>query len=506
MDAMSKIVRAAACLAFSLLVAIDASAADQRLIQAVRDGNIEAVRSLLKQRVDVNAKQGDGATALHWAVFRDDPVTTDLLLAAGAQVNVVNDLGVPPLWLAARTGSSRIISRLLAAGANPNAIAVGEPMLMAAARSGNETSVKALLSRGADVNARDAGRGQTALMWAAAYGHPLVVKLLLDAGADVHARSTSYREVVQRANRYAGVISRERAVSQRGVIDLQQGGSTALLFAARQGQLQAAKLLIAAGAEVNAATSDGISPLVMASHSGHGQVAAYLLAAGADPNHAGAGYTALHAAVLRGDLNRVTELLKKGADPNARLRNGTASRRYSRDFAFNHAWVGATPFWLAARFGEPAIMRALVAGAADPTLVPEDGTTAAIATLAAATESGPSASDARERRLDPLDLAERAERRPELEQTAFETVTLALQLGIDPKAVNPAGDTALHHAAGKGFQRVVQLLVDRGAEINARNKRGQTPLAMARANRSDSPEDTRYEQVQELLRRLGAER
>jgi ankyrin repeat protein len=486
------------------LTATDTPATDLRLVEAVRNQDRRAVHALLKQRVDVNARQGDGATALHWAVHLDDLETTSLLIRAGARVDVSNDLGVTPLGLASNNGNPAIVDRLLAAGADPNAVAGGEPVIMTAARSGNVDVVKSLLTRGANVNLKDSSRGQTALMWAVAYRHPAVVRILIEHGADVHARSTVTREIVMRGNRYGGVVSQQRAVTQRAVGELEQGGSTALLFAARHGEVESARLLIAAGADVNVAAPDGTSALVMASHGGHGALASFLLGAGAEPNDMRAGYAALHAAVLRGDLQLVRALIAKRADVNARLITGTASRRYSKDFAFNAAWVGATPFWLAARFVEPAIMRELAGGGADPHLVPKDGTTAAIAAVAAGIDSGPSASDARERRLDPLELAERSNRHHEFEQQALEAVRIAVDLGVDVRAVNSVGDTALHQASSKGFVSVVQFLAERGADVNARNKRGQTPLSVITSDRSTT-EDIRQQRTADLLRKLGAE-
>jgi len=167
--------------------------------------------------------------------------------------------------------------------------------------------------------------------------------------------------------------------------------------------------------------------------------------------------------------------------------------------------VGATPFWLAARFVEPAIMRALAAAGADPLLLPKDGTTLAIAAVASGINSGPSASDARERRLDPLELAARLERHEEYERSVLDAVSLAVDRGVDVRAVNAAGDTALHHAAAKGFASVVQFLAERGADVNAMNKRAQTPLAMLIAQDGAEVEENHRQRAAELLRKLGGQ-
>jgi ankyrin repeat protein len=371
---------------------------------------------------------------------------------------------------------------------------------MTAARTGSVEAVKALLVHGANVNAKDTAHGQTALMWAVAHKHADIVRTLIEAGADVHARSHVSRVLVSRANRYGGVTS--PAAPERAVADVEQGGSTALLFAARQGDLASARLLLAAGANPNDAEPDGTSALVTAAHSDQGAVAAWLLDNGADPNADGAGYTALHAAVLRGDLALLKALLAHGANPNAQLTKGTPVRRYSKDFALNESWVGATPFWLAARFAEIEMMRVLAASGADPLLAIKDGTTPLTATLAAGIDSGPSASDRRERRLDPVELAALAENRSEYEGRTLEAVHMEVDLGADVNAANKAGDTALHSAASKGFNTVVQFLAEKGAKLDVKNRRGQTPLSLAVARqRLDGVID---KGTADLLRDLGA--
>ena len=439
--------------------------------------------ALLKQKVDVNAAQGDGATALHWAAHWDDLQTAELLIRAGASVNAANDLGVTPFSLACLNGSALMVGKLLAAGANANTVSSGEPVLMTAARSGSAEVVKALLARGADVNAKDATRGQTALMWAVAQRHPAVVRTLIEVGADVHARSLVSRQVVQRGSRYGGVISRERAASERAVTELVEGGSTPLLFAARSGDLESAQLLVDAGADANDLAPDGTSALVVASHSGHGQPGGIPLEQGRRSERVGAGYTALHAAVLTGDLELVKTLVAHRADPNATVTKGTPSRRYSKDLAFNEAWVGATAFWLAARFAEVEIMRALADGGANPLTAARDETTPLIAIVAAGVDAGPSASDSRERRLDPAELLARAADRDQIERQVLQAVELAVNLGADVNAVNYVGDTALHHAASKGFNTVIQYLAGKGARLDLKNKRAQTPLGIASRSR-----------------------
>ena len=266
-----------------------------------------------------------------------------LLLRARANVNIANDLGVTPLFLACSNGNGGIAAKLLTAGANPNTVTPsGQTPLMTAARSGSVEAAKALVSHGANVNAAETARGQTALMWAAANRHASVVRALLEAGADINARSRTSRVRV--------------IVGGEGATEVETGGSTALFFAARSGDVESAKLLVKAGANVNETTPDRNSVLAFAAHSGHREFTRFLLESGADPNAEGGGYTALHAAVLRGDADLVKALLARGANQSARLKQGTPVNRDSKDYYFATDWIGATPFWLAARFAEVQIM------------------------------------------------------------------------------------------------------------------------------------------------------
>src|SRR5205823_5420942 len=284
---------ATVCLAVLVMTssAITAAAtADLRLIEAVKNRDVESVRALLQERparIDVNAAQGDGATALHWAAHRDDLAIADLLIRAGARANVANDLGATPLHLACTNRSAPMVERLLAAGADARAkLLNGETALMTCARTGDARAVKALLVHGADVNAKESAHDQTALMWAAAQRHPDVVQLLVETGADIRARSRTYPQTV------VGVQT-QRAGREKLNYTVLRGGSTPLLFAARVGDKASARVLLAAGADANDALPDGTSALVLAAHSGHGDVAALLLDKGADPNACAAGYTAL---------------------------------------------------------------------------------------------------------------------------------------------------------------------------------------------------------------------
>jgi ankyrin repeat protein len=440
-------------------IALSAAAADVRLIKAIRSKDAAAVRALLKQRPDVNAPQGDGATALHWAAHVNDLTIADLLIRAGARANVANDNGFTPVHLACINRSGAMVERLLAAGGDANAASLnGETVLMTCARSGDARAVKALLIKGARVNSRETTHDQTALMWAATQRHPEVTKLLVEAGGDVNARSREYSQTVV-------AEQTQRFGREELNYTILRGGSTPLLFAARSGDVGSARLLLDAGANPNDALPDGASALVVAAHSGHGEVAKLLLEKGARPDSAEVGYTALHAAVLRSDVDLVKALIAHGANPNVQMTKGTPLRRDTTDFNLPAPLVGATPYLLAARFLEPDIMRALVAGGADPRARMRDG---ASAVMVAAGSGGNSS----RRGIAVIDGG-----KVEPESKVLEAVTAAIDLGGDVNATNQAGDTAVHNAASQGHNSVVQLLADRGADLSVKNKRGATPLA-----------------------------
>lgn len=438
----------------SAVLLMGAAAVNYPLITAARNTDREAVRRLVQQKVDVNAAEPDGTTALHWASYRDDGESAEVLIRAGANVNAANDLGATPLWTASLNGSAAMVRRLLQAGANPNAaLLLGETPLMVASRSGNADVVEQLLAKGANVNAR-AARGQTALMWAVAQEHPDVVKVLLANRADVHARSESWRQM--------------EAVSPHGALEYNReipyGNNTPLMFAARVGDLASAKLLVAAGANVNDQDAWGISVVTLATHSGFLDLVEFLLDAGADANTSAAGFTALHAAIMRRDDKLVRTLLAHGADPHARLQTWTPTRRQSSDLHFEPELVGATPFWLAARYSEPNVMRWLVELGADPLFVHRsdrivdgkegrayDHKYEATTALMAAVGMGGGGNA-----WVPLDRSQR-------EALMLDTAKLAVELGVDVNAVNTDGRTALDAAKTLKYETVVAYLVSKGA-------------------------------------------
>ena len=432
---------------------VSAKSGDLRLVEAITVRDYSTARTLLGQKVDVNAAQADGSTALHWAVHWDDRDTVDLLLRAGAHRDATNDYGVTPLLLACSDASAVIVERLLQAGANPNAaLPTGETALMTAARTGKVDAVNALLVAGADVNAREAKKGQTALMWAVAERHLEVARALIAHGADPRARSN--------------------------------GGFSPLLFAAREGDLETVRLLLAHGVDVdiNATSSDGTNVLMVATVRGHARLADFLLAKGANPNADAVGYTPLHWAAGRWENNHtfdyqqvetgewgvlvglprtdkldlIKALLAHGADVNARTTK--APPRFGSTVFEPRYVIGVTPFYLAALAGDPDLMRLLAANGADPALAARDQTTPLMVAAGMTRVEG-------ESRVQ--------------EGDHLRAVEVALSLGNNVNAANNAGNTALHGAAMAGFNTIVQLLVEKGATLNARNTRGETPLKLA---------------------------
>ncbi len=467
------------------------------LVEAARHQDLATVSQLLtaSSETNVNASQPDGATALHWAVHWEHVEMTGRLIGAGADVNVHNDLGMFPLLMAGRAGNATLVQHLLAAGADPDqSLESGETALMAAARVGGHGAVTALLAHSASPNLAETTRGQSALMWAVANRRPAVTEVLLRHGADIHARSRARRLVFSMGgSRSAGSASRGISLEE-----VEQGGSTPLLFAARSGDLASARLLVKAGADVENTAADGNPALVVAAHSGQASLAAFLLDEGADPNAAPLGYTALHAAVLRGALDDrgvvnpdpgagltlVRALLVHGADPNPHLSHGTPVRRWSHDFAFMERWSGATPFWLAAMFLEVDMMRLLVEFGADPLLPSHDGTTPLMAAAGLGYSRGGGSAFIKDRRdfssYNPVASAELGSRIPAHEERqALTAVAMALELGAEMNATNDSGNTALHAAAGQGTDTVVAFLIEQGADVTLANGRGQTARELA---------------------------
>ena len=468
---------AGACLAsLAAQGAAFAAGPDLRVAQAARNRDTSAVRTLLAEGAPVNPSPTGGVTALHWAVQRDDVDLAALLIGAGADVNAADQYGITPLALACTNASAPLVTHLLHAGADPHAAqATGETPLMTCARGGVVEAVTPLLARGADVNGTERSHGQTPLMWAAWEGHADVVRTLLAHGAEVDARTTT--------------------------------GYTALLLAAREAYTDVSETLLAAGADVNAAAHDGTTALAVAVIRRNLDYAQLLLERGADPN-LGPGFTPLHWAAGKWDtelndlsngvaegnqwsafgglhapdrLRMVRLLLAHDADPDIRTARTPGFGIQVKGHLGN--MKGATAFLIAAKANDVAVMRELLDHGADPFLPTSNGSTPLMVAAGVGHAPGITRST---------------------ETEALRAVRLCVELGADVNAVNEAGDTALHGAAWRErADSVVQFLVDRGADVEAKNYRDWTPLVIAEGIHTGG-NFIKSDTTAALLRHLGA--
>jgi ankyrin repeat protein len=477
--------------------AIAATNADVRLVDAVKSGDAETVASLLARHADVNIAEADGTTALAWAVRQDDLNLTDRLLQAGADVKAANRYGVTALYLACVNGDSVMVEKLLKAGADANSLwSEGETPLMTVARTGNVEAARVLLAHGAQVNAKESEHGQTPLMWATAQEHPAMMRELIAHGADVNARSA-----VQHWERQTTAEPREKW--------LPPGGFAALHFAARQGCVECERVLVDAGADVNVVDPDGNSGMLIAIINGHYDAAAYLVDKGTDPNLADkTGRAALYAAVdfntmpasnrpspnvtdnEVSSLELIQKLLATGANPNAQLKTQQPYRVKLDRGDDTMLTTGTTPFLRAAKAGDVAAMRALLHKGADAKLATRNG----INPLMAAAGLGTKEEDTTGRR--------------KTETQAIEAIDVCLKAGVDIDAIDQRGQTALHGAALKGYNQVVQFLADHGAKLDVKDKRGFTPLDVALGKAGglgfDGAAAEPHESTAALLRKLMA--
>ena len=502
---------------------------DLRIVEAAARQDMATIRTLLKQRgVNVNVARADGATAILWAAHWNDLQTVDALLKAGANVNAADDHGVTPLSQACENASVALVEKLLQAGANPNAAQdSGLTPLMIAAHTGNVTIVKALLARGADIDASTKETKDRALMWAIADQHADVFRVLIEAHADVHtANAKSF---------------------------------TPLMIAARNGDIEVAKALIAAGVNVNETGPDRTHVLPFAINAGQAPFAMFLLEQGADPEGSMGGVRALHTAVggvngwlapwgrihgfggfgMGGGVGRngtprggitsaarlqlVKALLARGADPNSRITTSSMFMDYI-GYPTKGAFepfscgtgdlLGATPLWLASYnangsvggFGgdgnqqQPALEMTAQAGAQSTAIIRAllDGG----ADLHLTTVDG----------TTPLMVAAglgRCTFQPGIQRgrrsaSAEASVTVLLDAGADVNAINEADFTALHGAAMRGLDEVIKILVDRGAHINARDYRGRTAYRLAEGAKQ-SFQFQAYPETAQFIKGLGAD-
>jgi ankyrin repeat protein len=434
------------------------AAGSSDLPDAVMNGNKAAVRSLLLKKADVNGTQVDGTTALHWAVRGDDLETADLLIKAGANVTAANREGVTPMELAALNGSAAMIERLIKADADPNAALskFSDTALMFAARTGKTDAIKVLLDHGAQVNPVETWGGTTPLMWAASERHLDAVKLLIANKADVNAKS--YFVPSAHGRGFEGATP-EPPNPKQAVDELAGGWMTPLMFAAREGDLEIGKTLVAAGANLNAIAGDGKDALGMAIFNGQYEFASFLIDNHVNVNHADAQrFTPLFWAVDRRNMETapnfpwmvtadpmplVHKLLDAGANPNAVVNNTPRGRMREGSPRI----VFATPLMRAAFAGDLELVKLLLERGADPAIVSRDGETMVSASAGLAFIHGYHRGKSPEERL--------------------QVVKLFVQLGNDVNQPDDYGITPLMAAANGGDTKLIQYLVDAGADLAA---------------------------------------
>jgi len=451
--------RALACAALVwVLVAGISGAGKTDVADAAQKGDRAAVQKLIQQKADVNAAQVDGTTALHWAVERDDVELAELLLTAGARASVRTREGVTPLQLAAINGSARMLGRLIKSGADPNAplTPAGDTALMLAARTGKTDAVRLLIEARADVDAKETWGGTTALMWAVAEGHAEAASVLIAAGADVNARS----HYVAAANG-RGFEGRTPSASrtEEKVEEFASGWLTPLMFAARDGRLGLARILVGAGADVDAVAGDGKTALALAIFNGGYDVASFLVDSKADVNKADAQrFMPLFWAVDRRNMETapnfpwmvtadpiplIRKLLDAGANPNALVNNTPRGRMREGSPRI----VFATALMRAAFAADLELVKLLLERGADPAIVSRDGETMVSAAAGLAFIHGYHRGKSPEERL--------------------QVVKEFVRLGNDVNQADDYGITPLMAAGNFGEVAIIQYLIDVGGDLGA---------------------------------------
>lgn len=481
-----------------------------RLADAARDRDMESMKLLLDSRADVNVPGSDGTPALHWMVRYGNRDMTSALLDAGADPELANRYGVTPLQLAAQNGDAAMLELLLEAGADPNATGhTGEPVLFPAVRSGSEAAVRLLLDSGASVDAKDDFFEQTALMLAVRENNTAIVQMLIARGADVNAFIKQGEEPDFRppgaggGSHGVGIV--RGGWPEQGMRNPIPGKLSPLLYAARDGRLTAARMLVEAGADVNAPNANGTSPLVMAVMNNNIEIAHLLIEHGADIDAADwYGQTPLWSAVdvrnmavnsntLENGVDRgpvlelIRELLARGADPNPRTRQVPPLRRWNMPLG-SLSWVdftGQTPFLRAALSGDVTVMKLLHEYGADPHIATFGGTTPLMAAAGVnwvvrqTFDEGPEA--------------------------LLEAVKYCVELGMDVNAVNSMGLTALHGAANRGSNDIIEFLYKRGADPHMADNEGRTAMDWAKGVFLATHAAVPKPETIALLKRLGME-
>ena len=528
---MKRLTRALALILAATLASSLHAAGPSDIADAAQAKNAAAVKDLLKKGADVNAAQGDGMTALHWAALNGDADVAQMLLYAGANVGAKTRIGgYTPLHLAAQVGNASVIAPLVAAGAQVGAAtATGATALMQAAHSGSADSARILLENGADPNAKETANGQTALMFAAAADRLDVVKLLMGRGADLAATSRveDFASLTMTNDADQNGVPRPQPPPPPGGKDIpgvtrpfnyneligKHGGLAALHFAARQGAMATAEALIKGGANINQrGAGDKTTPILVAAINGHFDLVNYLLDNGADPNMASeGGVTPLYAVInvqwqprsfypqpraylqqKIGYLELMKKLLDKGADPNARTNRNTWFTQYNFDLLRTDD-SGASPFWRAAYASDIAAMKMLIEFGADPNVY----------TMKVATRSfnqggvrGGSDTDPSSRPplptggpgTPPLVAAAGAGYSEGFAGNAHRFAPTGMmaavkylveEVGVDVNAEDEDGNTAVHNAASRGDNEMILYLVSKGADVKKVNRRGQTTVDMA---------------------------
>lgn len=433
-------------------------AATTEVADAAKRGDREAVRSALARKADVNAAQIDGSTALHWAVESDDAEIVDLLIRAGARVTARTREGVTPLQLAATNGNGPMIDRLLKAGADSNAALTpaGDTALMMAARTGKTDAIRVLLEAGANINAKESWGGTTALMWAVSEGHAEATRTLIAAGADLNARS--HYVAAANGRGFEGRTPLSSSTDAKPA-EFASGWLTPLMLAAREGNVELARILVTAGADVNASAGDGKTALAMAIFNGNYEAASLLVDNKADVNKADAQrFTPLFWAVDRRNMETapnfpwivtsdpmplIHKLLDAGADPNAIVNNTPRARMREGSPRI----VFATALMRAAFAGDLELVKLLLARGADPKVISRDGETMLSAASGLAFIHGYHRGKAPEERL--------------------QVVKLFVELGNDVNQPDDFGITPLMAAANYGNVPIIQYLIDVGADLGA---------------------------------------